>query len=147
MPKYEVRLYECMYIIDPTLEEAEVEDVQRGMEENITSLGGEVKAHYDWGRRPLMFRIRRRTEGLYKLLYFEAPGNVVEEFKHTAMSDERVIRMMVVVAQPEAIYRPPGEEEEEVEEGEELSPEAAPAVPAQAEAQVESDEAEEEEED
>ena len=102
------------------------------VEEMVRSVGGDIKAHYDWGRRKFAYKIRQWTEGLYRLLYFEAPGQGLDELRQHVMSDERVIRMMVVVANPKAIWRPRAEREEEEElEGEEIT---AEPVAAEAEA-------------
>lgn len=116
-----VKLYECMYILDPGLDAAETEAAIRGMHDVVAEFGGTVKHDYDWGRRRFAYKIGPWTEGHYRILYFEGTGEAAYEVKRHGAVDPRIIRTMVVVANPAAIYRPPGEEpvEEEafVEEG------------------------------
>ncbi len=119
MTKEAPTLYECMYILVPTLEEDEIEQVAKTIEQTVTEADGEVKGHYDWGRRRFAYKIRQWTEGIYRILYFTSMGPAVDELKRLATSDERIIRAMVVIANPRAIYKPEGEEgAEEVEAGE-----------------------------
>jgi small subunit ribosomal protein S6 len=115
-----------MYIVDPTLDEAELQSVIDHMEAAVRDAGGEIKGHYDWGRRRLMYKIRRLTEGLYRLLYFQATGDIVDDVKHHALGDERVIRLMIVVASPNAIYQPPGEGAQEPQPTVQDNPEHTP---------------------
>ena len=124
MTKEAPTLYECMYILVPTLEDDEIQEVANRIEQAVTEADGEVKGHYDWGRRRFAYKIRQWTEGIYRILYFTSMGPAVDELKQLATSDERIIRAMVVIANPRAIYRPEGEEEaegeaEEPQEGQE----------------------------
>lgn len=131
-----VKLYECMYIIVPDLADDQVEAAAQEMEEVVTAAGGEIEGHYDWGRRPFAYKIRQWTEGLYRILYFRGTGRVVDEVKHQAQTDERIIRAMVIIAAPDAIYRPSEEAPGaagEPEEQPETPAEPEPERPAEAE--------------
>ncbi len=108
-----IRLYECMYIVDPTLDPSEVEAAVRGMHDLVVEFGGTVKNDYDWGRRRLAYKIRQWTEGLYRILYFEGTGEVADQLKRHTLMDTRLVRAMVVTANPLAIYRPREEVEQE----------------------------------
>ena len=134
MTKEAPTLYECMYILVPTLEEDEIEQVAKTIEQTVTEADGEIKGHYDWGRRRFAYKIRQWTEGIYRILYFTSMGPAVDELKRLATQDERIIRAMVVIANPRAIYKPGGEgEEEEITEAGEAPETAAEASEAAAE--------------
>ena len=124
------KLYECMYILDPGLDAAETEAAIRGMHDVVEEFGGVVKNDYDWGRRRFAYKIGPWTEGHYRILYFEGTGEVANQVKRHSVMDARVIRAMIVVANPAAMYKPPGEEKAEEtppasaaeDEGEETEP-------------------------
>ncbi len=123
-----IKLYECMYIIRPDIDEEQVQNAIEGLHQAVREAGGEIEADYDWGRRQFAYKIRQLTEGLYRIMYFRGDGRAVDEVKHQVQTDERLIRAMVIVASLQAIYRP---EEEAVAEGEEAA-EAEAAQPAEA---------------
>ena len=141
MTKEAPTLYECMYILVPTLEEDEIQDVAKRIEQAVTEADGEVKGHYDWGRRRFAYKIRQWTEGIYRILYFTSMGPAVDAIKDLATADERIIRAMVVIANPRAIYRPEGEEEAGEEAGEEMPAEAAEEAEGQAQSEEMAEEA------
>jgi len=101
----EPTLYEAMYIIDAGLEDEQVEAVVAQVNKVVENAGGEVVANEDFGRRRLAYQIKQHTEGLYKLLYFRGGGPVVDELKHEFQLNEAIIRGLVVIANPQAIYR------------------------------------------
>lgn len=129
MPDSNTNLYECMYIVEPTVDADQLEAVIQHIEDSVRAAGGEVKEHYDWGRRTFAFRIRKWTEGLYRLLYFQAPGTILDEIRQNALTDDRIIRLMVVVANPRAIYRPRAAAPEVAEEEETQAAEPAAEAP------------------
>lgn len=106
----QTKLYECMYILDPSLDAAETEAAIRSMHDVVAEFGGVVKNDYDWGRRRFAYKIGPWTEGQYRILYFEGTGEVANQVKRHSVIDARVIRALVVVANPAAIYKPPGAE-------------------------------------
>ena len=80
------RIYETMFIIDPTLEDEErekvVDTVKRIIGERV---GGSIESVDRWGIRKLAFKVKRFTEGDYTVILFRAnPEKVgaLEEFYH-----------------------------------------------------------------
>jgi len=68
----ELRVYETMFIMDPTIPEEERE-----------KLVEKVKNVDRWGVRKLAYRIKKFLEGDYTVILFRAPGDTVnnlEEF-------------------------------------------------------------------
>ncbi|MCX7599153.1 MAG: 30S ribosomal protein S6 [Armatimonadetes bacterium] len=105
-----VKLYECMYILDPRLDGADTEAAIRGLHDVVAEFGGTVKNDYDWGRRRFAYKIGPWTEGQYRIMYFEGTGEVAKQVKRHGVMDARIIRTLVVVANPATMYRPAGEE-------------------------------------
>jgi len=80
------RIYETMFIIDPTLEGEERENVVENVKRIISErVGGKIESVDRWGIRKLAFKVRRFTEGDYTVILFRAsPERVgtLEDFYH-----------------------------------------------------------------
>ncbi len=124
LPKQPV-LYEAMYIVDSALDEAALADIVSTLEQHVQNLGGELVATREFGRRRLAFEIDGHTAGTYMITYFKSFGDVVDEVKHEMHLIEGIVRGLVVVANPKAIFDPQAKAAE---------PEAAPAEALAAEA-------------
>lgn len=105
MPK-QPALYEGMYIVDSALEDSAVQTIVQTLEEHVRSLGGEVVATREFGRRRLAYEIDGHTTGTYMILYFKGFGDVVEEVRHEMHLIEGIVRGIVVVPNPKAIFEP-----------------------------------------
>ena len=124
LPKQPV-LYEAMYIIDSALDETAVQGIISTLEQHVQAQGGELVATREFGRRRLAFEIDGHTSGTYMITYFKSHGDVVDEVKHEMHLIEGIVRGLVVVANPKAIFDPQAKAAE---------PEAAPAEALAAEA-------------
>ncbi|MEN6302753.1 MAG: 30S ribosomal protein S6 [Armatimonadia bacterium] len=155
MPKQPV-LYEAMYILDSALDAEAAQGIIGTLEGHITSNGGEVVATREFGRRRLAFEIDNHTNGTYMITYFRSFGDLVAEINHEMKLIDGLVRGIVVVANPKAIFEPkkeaaPVEEapaeaaavEEAPAEEAPVAEEAAPEEPAAEEAPAEEPAAEE----
>lgn len=146
-------LYEAMYILDSTLDEAAVETTVKTLEDFVTSNGGEVVATREFGKRRLAYEIEGHTSGTYMIFYFKSFGQLVADLQREMRIMDSVVRGIVCVANPKALFDPKPEvteepaAEETVEEAAaeveaeiagqlgaegEAAPEAAEAAPAEA---------------
>ena len=144
----EAKLYEAMYILDVGSTDDVVEQVGADLQQVLADNGGEFVSDELYGRRRLAYKIGDCVEGFYRILYFRGEPTLVIELKRTFLVDDRIVRGMVVVTNPKAIFvpRPPrpvepepaaAESAPEAEVPAEVA-EAAPAVPeAEAPAEVE----------
>ncbi|MGQ9630660.1 MAG: 30S ribosomal protein S6 [bacterium] len=104
-----VRLYESMFIIDPSLEEGERNAITEKIKNVITANGGEIVQVDIWGNRTLAYEVKKRTEGFYVLLYFRADGGLVGELERNYKVTDGVLRYLTVLSTgPKEIAR--GEE-------------------------------------
>jgi ribosomal protein S6 len=144
----EPTLYEATYILDPALQDEEVEQIMDLFEAAVEEAGGEVLGTRDFRTRRLAYRIDNFTHGTYKLLYFFGTGAVVEEIRQEMSIRQQVIRSRVFVANPHAIVGGMETDEEiEAREAAEAAAEAAAAEEAaKAEEAAEAEEAAAEEE-
>jgi len=105
----EAKLYEAMYILDVGFTDDVVEQVGADLRQVLADNGGEFVSDELYGRRRLAYKIGDCVEGFYRILYFRGEPVLVNELKHTFLVDDRIVRGMVVVANPKAIFvpRPP----------------------------------------
>ncbi len=137
----EPTLYEAMYILDASLDDEQVAAATRQLESAVTGAGSEVVADEAFGLRRLAYDIDGHSEGIYKILYFRGSGEAVDELKREFLLLEPVIRGMVVVANPDAIFRTPEpeappEEAEAATEAEEAPAEEEVEAPVEEEAKA-----------
>jgi len=134
LPKLPV-LYEAMYIVDASLDEVALQGIVTTLEQHVQAQGGELVASREFGRRRLAYEIGKHTTGTYMIMYFKSHGDVVDELTHEMHLIDGVVRGIIVVANPKAIFDPqPPVVEAPVEEAE---TDAAPADEAEAEAPAE----------
>ncbi|HUV35416.1 MAG TPA: 30S ribosomal protein S6 [Patescibacteria group bacterium] len=92
-----MRAYECVYILDPALEEIAVKEKTDRTREIITSRGGAVHKVDAWGKRRLACPISKRTEGMYTLLKFSGDNAILAELNRVFRFDDAVLRHLIVV--------------------------------------------------
>ncbi|MGN7457154.1 30S ribosomal protein S6 [Paenibacillus pasadenensis] len=90
-----MRKYELMYIIRP---ETEQEAVQALVEKfnGIIANGGEVTKSDVLGKRRLAYEINKIRDGIYVLVHFTGPSEVVNELDRVIKITDDVIRFLIV---------------------------------------------------
>ncbi|HEV8674537.1 MAG TPA: 30S ribosomal protein S6 [Methylomirabilota bacterium] len=94
----DLRLYDVLVIADPRLTEEEVAQLLARLQESCSTLGGEVVATENWGKRRLSFEMRKQREGTYLLLTIKAEPAVVREYERQLRLNESVLRFMTTRA-------------------------------------------------
>ena len=90
------RQYEFVYVLAPTVANAEVEALQRELAEHIGKLGGAVESTDLWGRRKLAYPIGNFTEGIYAVQLIRGPGAMVTELERRMRVHDDVLRYLTV---------------------------------------------------
>ena len=88
--------YEILFIIKPTLTDDEVKAKSDFVAEVITKNGGKIASQIDMGTRKLAYKIDKFERGAYKVFYFEAPTNLIEELVRNVRITEDIIRFLIV---------------------------------------------------
>ena len=94
------REYETVFILDPGLEEAKVNEEIERAETLIKDNGGNVDEVERWGRRRLAYEIGRKRDGVYTLIRYHAGGPAVKELERRMRQNESVLRALTVVVDP-----------------------------------------------
>ncbi|HEY2954512.1 MAG TPA: 30S ribosomal protein S6 [Candidatus Eisenbacteria bacterium] len=98
--------YETTFILDPGLDENQVNEEVKRVSQWIKDLGGEVLDTQRWGKRRLAYEINRRRDGVYTLLLYQGPGAVVKELERRLRLSESVLRSLTVLHVPPELTQP-----------------------------------------
>ena len=89
-----MRTYDVLLIVDPRLTDEEVAQLGGRLQAGLVALGGEVTNSEDWGRRRLVFELRKQREGHYLLLQVRAAPAAIREYERQLKLNESVLRFM-----------------------------------------------------
>jgi small subunit ribosomal protein S6 len=104
-----LRVYDVLIIADPRLTEEEIARLSGRLQESLVGLGGEVLAIENWGKRRLVFELRKQREGSYVLLQIKATPQVVREYERQLRLNESVLRFMTTRVVERRAQHAPGE--------------------------------------
>src|SRR5689334_2873595 len=91
-----MRPYEVMVILEPNLEESQVQAVVNRSTEVLQSGGGSVNRVDKWGKRRFAYELKKRQEGYYVLLDVSAePEPMAELDRFLGLADD-VLRHKIV---------------------------------------------------
>lgn len=106
-----MRPYELMFIVDPDVENEEVQRLANNVKALITNQGGEVTEDRLMGKRKLAYRIKHKAEGQYILINFRGTPALLTELKRELLHNERVLKHLLL--RPEIPKEAVPQEEEE----------------------------------
>ena len=105
--------YELMVILDPELEERTVAPSLEAFLEVIRQDGGSIDNVDIWGKRRLAYEIKKKTEGIYAVVNFNASPAATAELDRQLRLSEAVMRTKVL-RQDEAVVRLGAPDEEPI---------------------------------
>jgi small subunit ribosomal protein S6 len=85
-----------MFIVDPTVSDDGLTQVQERLAEYATARGAEVKKIAPWERRRLAYEIKGRRDGIYILAQLRAGPAIIAELENHLRVTESVLRHLVV---------------------------------------------------
>jgi small subunit ribosomal protein S6 len=87
-----VRPYEMMVILDPEVDERAVGSSLDQYLSVVKDSKGTVDKVDIWGRRRLAYPIKKRTDGIYAVITFQASADVAKELDRQLNLNEVVLR-------------------------------------------------------
>jgi len=96
-----MRLYEVVYILDASLDEAAASTKLEKFHELATVMGGEVSAVDHWGPRQLAYPIKKVSVGYYVVAHFTAVAEALPEFERLLKLDGEVLRYLLILNEGE----------------------------------------------
>lgn len=94
------RFYECTFIVNPGLDDAQIEHTVKMVEDTIVKNGGEMVATEHIGRRRLTYPITKKHNGYYVSLEFNAEGRIIEKVERYLTLDENIMRYLTISLDP-----------------------------------------------
>ncbi|MCU0331464.1 MAG: 30S ribosomal protein S6 [Candidatus Kapabacteria bacterium] len=94
------RLYETTYILNAALEDAEIDAAAQKVTDFVTENGGTIVEINKWGRRRLAYPIRKKYNGYYVYMAYEANADAIPPFERSLILDEHVLRHLTVNVDP-----------------------------------------------
>lgn len=95
MATVNVQNYELMVIFTPILAEDEFKNAQKKITSFLEENAGTIVHSNPWGLRTLAYPIEKKTTGIYYVLEFSAPTDVIAKLEVQLNRDENVMRHMV----------------------------------------------------
>lgn len=87
-----MRQYELMIILDPDLEERTIQPSLDKFLSVITKDGGTLENVDLWGKRRLAYEIKKKSEGIYAVVTFNAESATAKELDRQLGLNESVLR-------------------------------------------------------
>jgi len=97
-----LRIYETIFVLDPTLDDHAIQKEIKKVEDLIANLKGRIIKTEKWGPRRLAYPIRKKLQGYYTLIYFEGEGNLLTELERAYKLNESCLRYLTVVSEQKA---------------------------------------------
>ncbi|CAL8976134.1 MAG: 30S ribosomal protein S6 [Actinobacteria bacterium] len=91
-----MRKYEVVVIIDPEVDERQVNGLLDKPLAGLTKAGGTVDNIDVWGRRRLAYDIKKKSEGIYAVINLTAEPAVVKELDRQFTLNEQILRTKVI---------------------------------------------------
>jgi small subunit ribosomal protein S6 len=91
-----MRTYEVVVIIDPEVDDRQVNGLLEKPLAGLTKAGGTVVQIDVWGRRKLAYDIQKKSEGIYAVITVTAEPAVVKELDRQFTLNERIMRTKVI---------------------------------------------------
>jgi len=107
-----MRAYECIFILNPSLDEQAVKEKAVKYGEIVTTRQGQVTSVDQWGKRRLAFPINKVFEGYYTFMRFTGDGEILKELGRVFRFDDMVVRHLICVEErpkPAAAAKYPAE--------------------------------------
>ncbi len=97
-----MRRYETIAIIDPDISEDDRTSLLGRIKEIIPQQEGVVVQEDLWGARKLAYPIKNKPRGYYARYDYCGMGNAVEELERFFRIDDRVLKYLTVLLEPDA---------------------------------------------
>jgi len=91
-----MRKYEIVVIVDPEVDDRQVNGLLEKPLAGLTKAGGTVDNLDIWGRRRLAYDIRKKSEGIYAVINITAEPADVKELDRQFTLNEQIMRTKVI---------------------------------------------------
>jgi len=92
----ESRVYEVVFIIDPTVDEESSARLSENLQQIVTGQGGTIVKAESMGRRKLAYQVEGHNEGAYMLFEISGTGKEIAELERRMRVNDQVLRYLTV---------------------------------------------------
>lgn len=89
-------LYDLTLLLSTETEDDRRAKVLSDVQSAISTAGGSVERHDNWGQRPMAYRINHQGEAEYHMLQFIGPATLLESLSHSLRIDDGVLRFRII---------------------------------------------------
>ena len=107
--------YEGVIVINATLEDAQIEEIIRNIQEFVKANDGEITAFEKWGRKRLAYPIKKAKSGFYLIYRFIAPPDLIYKLERTFRLDENIFRYLTIKLDKKALAHLKKKEQQEAQ--------------------------------
>ena len=87
--------YEILFILKADLKEEDLKNVIKGIVDSVAKNGGTVNKEENWGKKQLVYPVKKAKDGYYYKLEFSAPAGAVEKLEAGHRLNTEILRTMV----------------------------------------------------
>ena len=87
--------YESVIIINPSIEEQAIKDLIKKFSDLINN-NGKVESVEERGTQKLAYPIKKKEEGYYEIINFEAKPDSIDELERNYRIEDNVMKFIVV---------------------------------------------------
>lgn len=91
--------YETILVLDPDLNEDQQNELLDKFKTIVTNEGGQFVEHITWGQRKLAYMVKKRSHGLYHLLYTSRHGPSLKAMETQFRYEEGVLKWLSVTVE------------------------------------------------
>jgi len=92
----DLRLYELTFVLDPQLEQNQIDEIVQKVESLITDSKGEIEKKDLLGKKRLAYEIKKRQYGFYIYLLFKSTVDVIDKIERDFKLNESVLRFLTI---------------------------------------------------
>ncbi len=87
--------YEILFIIKASVKEEDIKNTIKAITDSVAKNGGTIKKEENWGKKQLVYPVKKAKEGYYYKLDFTAPADAVEKLEAGYKLNADILRTMV----------------------------------------------------
>lgn len=97
------KIYETTFIVNASLDDPIIDAIIGKVQEQIIRYGGEIISTNKWGRKRLAYSIKKKNNGFYTVIEFQAYGTTIQQLEKFYKLDENILRYLTILLDKKAL--------------------------------------------
>lgn len=129
MDQQHTRVYETTFIVNATLDDAQIDQIIDRFKEFLVKNGSEIRTLDKWGRKRLAYPIQKKNNGFYTVCEFSSPADITAKLERYYALDENVMRFLTVQLSEKMLKARKEQERRALEQASAQAPSPTPPPP------------------